>query len=148
MNELAIAEHLHPVRVVCRLGVMGGKQDCHASFAAYLTQQRKHLGSALRIEASCRLISENQTWVCRERPCDHYSLPLTHRELLGAMLNPLSQSESPKQRHHPRLSLSRTEATEQLQRSIVARADARNQIQGLADKSQLKPAIASRLAYR
>ena len=123
---------------------MADEHDRHLPLAAQLAQQLEHFAAALRVEAAGRLVGEQQARLGRERAGDHHALALAHRQRLRAVREALAEAEALEQRRDLALRLAPAHRLQQLQDRVVDRADARQQVEVLADEAELREAEVAR----
>ena len=102
-------------------------------------EQPEHLAAALRVEAAGRLVGEQQLRLGRERARDHDALALAHRQLArrgGAARSPRPSRSSSGVDATVRLAHADA-VVEQLQRRVVDRRHARQQVELLPHEAQL-----------
>ena len=112
-----------------------------AALAAELAQQAQHLAGALRVEVPGRLVGEHQLRVGRQRERDQHALALAHRELLGAVLQPVAEPQLLQQRFDRVACAPRMLDQQQLQRGVLDRPRPGDQVVRLADDPELAQAV-------
>jgi hypothetical protein len=64
---------------------MRDEQDTYLTFVTHLGEQCEYLSPTVGVEAAGGLVGEHETWLGGQRPRDHHTLTLAHRQLLGAL---------------------------------------------------------------